>query len=298
MAVAPSFSPLPLFPSSPLQGAGAGRRGTEGKAADAGDAAVRVESPGAHPMLARALSLTWCAGCAVALSGLGTRRSSPSRLTRLMSGDGGDGAAAKLPPLILGSKSATRQGIAQEMGFTFRVETADIDERAIGDRSGNNVEDLVLLLGKAKAEALLPRLGDEPAGTVLLTGDQVVTHGGNVLEKPLDLDEARRFIKRYTPGNPCSTVGSVVLTDLDSGRRVSGTDTCTIHFEEIPDDIIDVLLEEGLVLHCAGGLMIEHPLVQPFITKIEGDEDSVMGLSSRLTKRLLKRLRKGEADED
>jgi septum formation protein len=33
--------------------------------------------------------------------------------------------------------------------------------------------------------------------------------------------------------------------------------------------------------------MIEHPLVQPFIDRIEGTIDSVMGLSKPLVRRLL-----------
>jgi len=119
---------------------------------------------------------------------------------------------------------------------------------------------------------------------------QVVVQGDSVLEKPRDLDEARRFIKRYVPGAPCGTVGSCVLTDLETGKQVSGVDSTEIHFKEIPDDIIDILLEEGMVLNCAGGLMIEHPLVQPFIERVEGDLDSVMGLSKRLTEDLLKEL--------
>jgi len=84
-------------------------------------------------------------------------------------------SAGGKPFLILGSKSETRQAIVADMGFDFRVETADIDEKAIGDRAGD-VRELVLEIGKAKAAALLPRLaeaGGEPAGTVLLTGDQV-----------------------------------------------------------------------------------------------------------------------------
>ena len=55
--------------------------------------------------------------------------------------------------------------------------SADIDERAIGDRT-RDPSDLVLRLGVAKAEALLPVLraeaerGELEGATMLLTGDQ------------------------------------------------------------------------------------------------------------------------------
>jgi predicted house-cleaning NTP pyrophosphatase (Maf/HAM1 superfamily) len=77
--------------------------------------------------------------------------------------------------------------------------TADIDEQAIGDRASDPKE-LVLLLGREKAKALLPRLaGDEAleGSRILLTGDQVVLHDGKVLEKPADLEEVRRNIHGY-----------------------------------------------------------------------------------------------------
>lgn len=44
------------------------------------------------------------------------------------------------------------------------------------------------------------------------------------------------------------------------------------------------------MLQCAGGLMVEHSLVQPFVTNIEGTIDSVMGLSKPLVLSLLERM--------
>ena len=39
-----------------------------------------------------------------------------------------------------------------------------------------------------------------------------------------------------------------------------------------------LLCEDGQVLKCAGGLMVEHPLVETSIDRIEGGIDAVMGL--------------------
>lgn len=38
---------------------------------------------------------------------------------------------------------------------------------------------------------------------------------------------------------------------------------------------------------CAGGLMVEHALVQPHVTKLEGSLDGVMGLAKALLLSLL-----------
>ena len=60
----------------------------------------------------------------------------------------------------------------------------------------------------------------------------------------------------------------------------------------ITGEIIDNLLKEDApVLSCAGGLMIEHPLTREHIDRIDGTEDSVMGLSKDLVTRLLGELR-------
>ncbi|CAM9233482.1 unnamed protein product [Choristocarpus tenellus] len=181
--------------------------------------------------------------------------------------------------------------IVEEMGFLPIVRTADIDEGAIGDRTEDPSE-LVLELGLAKAAALLPSLRAEfeedklDGASLLLTGDQVVVHEGRVLEKPADVDEIRRNIAGYAK-SPCQTVGSVVLTDLKTGKQVSGVDSAEIFFDEIPADVVTKLCKEGTVFCCAGGLMVEHELVQPYVKEIRGTIDSVMGLSKPLVLRLV-----------
>ena len=58
----------------------------------------------------------------------------------------------------------------------------------------------------------------------------------------------------------------------------------------MPDSVVAQLCKEGTVLQCAGGLMVEHKLIQPYITNIDGTMDSVMGLSKTLVLELLARL--------
>ena len=207
-------------------------------------------------------------------------------------------------PLLLGSGSFTRKLILSEMNIPYHKIVREIDERGLGDRSKDAPRDLVLMLAKAKMDHLITEIqagncnNDLPSGFssadewVVLTGDQVVTHSGNILEKPDSVEQAKEFVAGYA-SSPCSTVGSCVLTHLPSGIQVSGVDTATIHFKTtITGDIIDNLLKEDApVLSCAGGLMIEHPLTREHIDRIEGTEDSVMGLSKDLVTRLLSELR-------
>lgn len=216
-------------------------------------------------------------------------------------------SALGLPePLLLGSASFTRKLILKEMGVPFSKFVRPIDEKALGDRSENAPpRELVLLLGNAKMDRLVQELQEndpqdlpdsQTEGWVVLTGDQVVTCGGKILEKPESEQEAKEFVASYAQ-NPPSTVGSCVLYHHPSGIRVEGVDTATIHFNAESlgnggsDKLIDTLIEQGEpVMSCAGGLMVEHPLTKHHIDRIDGTEDSVMGLSKDLVLRLLQEL--------
>ena len=98
--------------------------------------------------------------------------------------------------------------------------------------------------------------------------------------------QAREFIAGYARA-PASTVGSVIVTNLADGRSCEGVDVTEVHFEPIPQAAVEALLAEGEVYWCAGGLMVEHPLVAPHVTRMVGGQDAVMGLGRALLLRLL-----------
>ncbi|XP_015071338.1 maf-like protein DDB_G0281937 isoform X1 [Solanum pennellii] len=219
--------------------------------------------------------------------------------------------------LILGSSSTARKKILGDMGYEFTTMSADIDEKAIRKEKP---EDLVMALAEAKAdaiiskfrktenpekvlnptilvaadtaEAIIPRVSigeseGDAESTLLITCDQVVVYEGVIREKPSSEAEARQFMKDYANGQ-AATVSSVLVTNLTTGSRRGEWDKVEIYFHDIPDQVIDKLIEEGIVLYAAGGLIIEHPLVLPYIKEVVGSTDSVMGLPKALTERLIK----------
>ncbi|XP_044971365.1 7-methyl-GTP pyrophosphatase-like [Hordeum vulgare subsp. vulgare] len=191
--------------------------------------------------------------------------------------------------LILGSMSVARKNILNEMGFEFQVMTADIDERSI---RREDPDELVMLLAEAKADAIMSRMnisdyqkeGDQP--TLLITSDIVVVHEGIIREKPSSKEEARQFLKGYSGGH-VSTVGGVVVTNLTTGKKLGSLDKAEVYFHDIPDEIIENLIDEGVVFRVAGGLLLEHPLTLPFVEAVVGSSDSVMGLSKDLANKLI-----------
>jgi len=187
--------------------------------------------------------------------------------------------------VILGSGSATRRAVLSRMNIEYVVEKPDIDEKAI---RFDDPEVLVRALASAKATAVRERLAGrgEGARRLLITCDQVVVHRGIIREKPTSANEAREFIRGYGL-DPPSTVGSTMVTDLSSGKSASAVDVNTVVFDEIPDDVVNAIVDEGECMFCAGGLMVEHPLLQPYLKRIEGSMDGVMGLDAQTVERLL-----------
>ena len=140
---------------------------------------------------------------------------------------------------------------------------------------------------------------------IVVTCDQVVTHPTmGILEKPVDLDEARTFMDGYRDVPKVTTVGSVRCTHVETGLATVETFTATVTFDPVllrrdeeerlagkGKGILEELVESNApVLKCAGGLMIENPIVKKFIVDTVGGEDAVLGLSRRSTVKALKEL--------
>jgi septum formation protein len=182
--------------------------------------------------------------------------------------------------IILGSGSKYRQQLLRELGYAFEVISPDIDEQAI--RFADPAE-LALALAHAKADAVL---GELQSPALVITADQVVAHGGQIREKPGSADEARHFMRTGSDG-PSETVSAVVVTDSATGRRAAGVDIVRIYLRPLPEALIEDRIADGEVFYCAGALRIEDPLIEPYIERIEGALDSVMGLPKKLTAQLI-----------
>ncbi|KAE7999931.1 hypothetical protein FH972_004310 [Carpinus fangiana] len=150
-----------------------------------------------------------------------------------------------------------------------------------------------MALAEAKADAIVSRLQstgqfkEDVHATLLITADTVVVYEGIIREKPSSKEEAREFIKGYS-GGQAAVVGSVLVTNLKTGKRKGGWDRAEVYFYKIPDEAIDSLIHEGITLNVAGGLMLEHPMTLPFVEAVVGTTDTVMGLPIALTEKFIR----------
>jgi septum formation protein len=184
--------------------------------------------------------------------------------------------------LILGSASKWRKQILAAAGYIFSVMDPNIDEKTIRHA---DPEQLVLMLAKAKAEALLPKIH---GAALLITTDQVVVCNGEIFEKPANSAEARYYMGCYNK-YPAFTYTAIVVTNTETKHQVSEVDIAKVYFKPIPDEVIEELISHGEIFHCAGGFQIEGESgeLNDYIKKVEGDVDSVKGLPLKLLRKIL-----------
>jgi septum formation protein len=186
--------------------------------------------------------------------------------------------------LILGSQSKGRKKILTELGYKFETMSPNFDEKSI---RSNNPQELALKLGKAKNDALKNKIGPND---ILITSDQVSSFQGEIREKPINYDEAKKFLKSYSNNN-VSTFTSVVVYNNATKKEVSGVDTATVCFDEIPDKDIQAIIDKKYILSCGGGFMIEDPILLKHITRIDGNPKSVMAMPPKLLEKLLEEVK-------
>jgi len=183
--------------------------------------------------------------------------------------------------LILGSGSKPRKKVLDENGYQFEVMSPDIDEKAI--RTDDHYA-LPSLLARAKSDALLSRI-NEPV--IVITADQVVVCNKSLHEKPMNLAEAKAFLKKYNDGHPAETVSALTVVNTVNGKRSHGVDIAKTFFNPIPDSVIEDFVAQGDPLSKAGGFCIESVILAPYIARIEGAKDSVLGMPLNLLEKLI-----------
>ncbi|MDQ3014720.1 MAG: Maf family protein [bacterium] len=183
--------------------------------------------------------------------------------------------------IIFGSSSKYRRAVLEKHGYQFEVMSPDIDEKAIRT---DDYYQLPLLLAYAKARALISLIS-EPA--IVITADQVVVCNGDLHEKPQSSEEAKIFLQKYSNGHPAETVAALVVTNLENGKQTAGVDIAKVHYNFIPESVMDDFIKNGDPFTKAGGFAIQSSILQPYMQKVEGTEDSIMGMPIKLLEKLL-----------
>lgn len=197
--------------------------------------------------------------------------------------------------LLLASQSPARLATLRSAGIEPVVQVSGVDEDAVlaeaRARGPVPPHDVPLLLGRAKAEQVA---GKTFTGMVVLGCDSVLELDGEIHGKPDGPVDAVRRWQRMRGRSGVLHTGHWLIDlrepgDGGTGRAIGDTASTMVHFADLSDAEIRAYVATGEPLRVAGAFTIDG-LGGPFVTAIDGDHHSVVGLSLPLLRTLLGRL--------
>jgi septum formation protein len=193
--------------------------------------------------------------------------------------------------LVLASASPARLAVLRAAGLDPIVRVSDVDEPAVVARYGvTDPADVALLLARAKAEQVAGQLSagqpDELAEALVLGCDSLLALDGEVHGKPVDADQARLRWRLMRGRSGVLHTGHWLVDLAVGGGSTGGAVATTVHFADVDDDEIDAYVATGEPLGVAGAFCIDGRGAA-FVTGIEGDYHSVVGVSPALLRELV-----------
>ena len=173
--------------------------------------------------------------------------------------------------LILASASPRRRELLDQIGLTFSVETADIDE------TPQLSEDPVLYvkrLAEHKASAVFAKHADR-SRLIVLGADTTVVVENRILGKPDDDVDAARML-RLLSGRTHRVITGVALITAFAPPLIAAEIT-EVEFSALSDGQIAAYIATGEPTGKAGAYAIQGRAAK-FIPRISGDYFNVVGL--------------------
>lgn len=155
------------------------------------------------------------------------------------------------PSLVLASASPRRRRLITWLGVRVRLEATDTAEDLSQPLAP---ADLAMALAAEKAQAVTAADGE-----TVLAFDTIVVHGGRVLGKPADRDDARRMLADLSGGTHEVVTGVAVIAP-GAGTPDTFAVVTPVTMRALPAGAVEAWLAGDEVLGCAGAYNIEHHL--------------------------------------
>ena len=188
--------------------------------------------------------------------------------------------------IILASKSEVRRRILEENGIKCIVEPSNIDENLIKE-SLLKENATPKLISKNLAELKANKVSQKESDKLVLGADSIIDLEGDIISKPSSREEALKILqklngkKHYLISSVCiSKNGSMIWNYTDKAaltmKKIT-TEDLKLYLAKINDEALyayNVYQIEGHGRH--------------LFSKIEGDENTIMGLPVEKIKKYLK----------
>tara|TARA_B100000767_G_C19415642_1_gene389855 strand:- start:25 stop:612 length:588 start_codon:yes stop_codon:yes gene_type:complete len=187
--------------------------------------------------------------------------------------------------IILASKSGVRKKILEENQIKCVVVAANVDEDSVKEsllKENASPE----IISKNLAELKANKISQKRMGELVLGADSVIDLKGKIISKPVNRDEALEILKDLN-GKTHYLISSVCISQ--NGSMIwNYTDKASLTMKEMSeDDLISYLAKiDDEALYAYNVYQIEG-IGRSLFSKIDGDEDTIMGLPIKKIKKYL-----------
>ncbi len=169
--------------------------------------------------------------------------------------------------IILASKSPRRQQLLKELNIPFKIETKEV------------AEEYSKLLKKKKITEYLAKLKAKPftnlkESDILVTSDTIVWFKGKPLEKPKNLEDAKKMLQQLS-GKKHKVITSVCLTSKN--KQIVFSDKTSVYFKKLTEEEIKYYVENYKPLDKAGSYGVQEWIGLIGIKKIKGSYYNIVG---------------------
>ena len=187
--------------------------------------------------------------------------------------------------IILASKSRVRKKILEENNIKCKIEPSNVDEDSIKEsllKVRASPETISKNLAELKANKISQKFLDE----IVLGADSVIDLEGEIISKPNDRGEALEILKRMN-GKAHQLISSVCISR--GGLMIwNCTDKATLTMKNMSllelENYLKKISDEDLYAYNVYQIEREG---RALFSKIDGDEDTIMGLPVKKIKEYL-----------
>jgi septum formation protein len=187
--------------------------------------------------------------------------------------------------IILASKSKIKKKILEKNGIRCIIEPSNIDEDLIKESLlKENVTPK--LISKNLAELKSNKISQKKNGELVLGADSVIDLNGKIISKPKNRDDALLILKKLN-GRKHHLISSVSISK--NGSMIwNYTDKAALTMKQMNEEELKLYLSKitDEALYAYNVYQIEGE-GRSLFSKIEGDEDTIMGLPIKKIKKYL-----------
>jgi len=190
--------------------------------------------------------------------------------------------------IILASKSKVRKEILEKNEINCVVEPSNVDEDSIKNsllKEGASSE----IISKNLSELKANKISEKKNGELVLGADSIIDLNGEIISKPSNRDEALQILRKLN-GQRHYLISSVCISK--NGSMIwNHTDKASLTMKKMTDEELKLYLKKikDETLYAYNVYQIEGEGKSLF-SKIEGDEDTIMGLPIKQIKEYLNKL--------